>query len=143
MDILNLSNIAELNKKIDNEVDEIYKVEINKNKNIIFEGRLAAFMVDKIYKKKSLKIWMKAPIDIRVKRIMNREKSLEYNKEKENTIIREESERNRYNKYYNINIEDLSIYDIIIDTKTLTPKQIFNILEIYIENYFKNENINE
>lgn len=143
MDILNLSNIAELNKKIDNEVDEIYKVEINKNKNIIFEGRLAAFMVDKIYKKKSLKIWMKAPIDIRVKRIMNREKSLEYNKEKENTIIREESERNRYNKYYNINIEDLSIYDIIIDTKTLTPKQIFNILETYIENYFKNENINE
>ena len=143
MDILNLSNIAELNKKIDNEVDEIYKVEINKNKNIIFEGRLAAFMVDKIYKKKSLKIWMKAPIDIRVKRIMNREKSLEYNKEKENTIIREESERNRYNKYYNITLEDLSIYDIIIDTKTLTPKQIFNILEIYIENYFKNENINE
>lgn len=143
MNILNLSNIAELNKKIDNEVDEIYKVEINKNKNIIFEGRLAAFMVDKIYKKKSLKIWMKAPIDIRVKRIMNREKSLEYNKEKENTIIREESERNRYNKYYNINIEDLSIYDIIIDTKTLTPKQIFNILETYIENYFKNENINE
>ena len=143
MDILNLSNIAELNKKIDNEVDEIYKIEINKNKNIIFEGRLAAFMIDKIYKKKSLKIWMKAPIDIRVKRIMNREKSLEYNKEKENTIIREESERNRYNKYYNINIEDLSIYDIIIDTKTLTPKQIFNILETYIENYFKNENINE
>lgn len=100
-------------------------------------------MIDKIYKKKSLKIWMKAPIDIRVKRIMNREKSIEYNKEKENTIIREESERNRYNKYYNINIEDLSIYDIIIDTKTLTPKQIFNILETYIENYFKNENINE
>ena len=81
---------------------------------------------------------MKASIDIRTKRIMNREKSINYNKEKDNTILREKSEKNRYNQYYNINIDDLSIYDIIIDTENLTSKQIFDILETLIKNYFNN-----
>ena len=95
-------------------------------------------MVKNIYHKKFLKIWMKASIDIRTKRIMNREKSINYNKEKDNTILREKSEKNRYNQYYNINIDDLSIYDIIIDTENLTSKQIFDILETLIKNYFNN-----
>ena len=32
------------------------------------------------------------------------------------TRIREESEARRYKKYYNIDINDLSVYDLVVDT---------------------------
>lgn len=93
-------------------------------------------MVKNSTTKKMLKIWIKASFDVRTERIMKREKEIYYNLEKEKTNKREISEKNRYKKYYNIDIDDLSIYDIIIDADKLNQYQILEILTLTIKTYF-------
>ena len=80
-----------------------------------------------------LKIWIKAPLSVRAKRILRREKSISFDEELERTIEREKSEALRYMSYYNIDIGDLSIYDIVIDSEKWNQYQIFDILRAAID----------
>jgi len=43
-------------------------------------------------------------------------------------LKREKSEEKRYKKYYNIDIKDTSIYDIIIDSSFKKPEEIIEII---------------
>jgi len=43
----------------------------------------------------------------------------------ENIIIRRKSEDERYMKYYGIHIYDMGLYDIVIDTTSKTPDEVF------------------
>ena len=80
-----------------------------------------------------LKIWIKAPLPVRVKRILRREKSISFEEELERTVEREKSEALRYMNYYNIDISDLSIYDIVIDSEKWNQYQILDILRVAID----------
>jgi cytidylate kinase len=80
-----------------------------------------------------LKIWIKAPLPVRAKRILRREKSVSFDEELERTIEREKSEALRYMSYYNIDINDFSIYDIIIDSEKWNQYQILDILRVAID----------
>jgi len=42
----------------------------------------------------------------------------------ERVKIREESEKRRYREIYGINFEDLSIYDLVVDSNDLTPEEV-------------------
>jgi cytidylate kinase len=76
----------------------------------------------------NLRIWLKAPLDVRAGRIAKRE-----NKPKalamDETSQREECERERYLKYYDIDIKDLSVYDLIIDSSKWNPEEISEIVQ--------------
>ena len=43
----------------------------------------------------------------------------------ENIIIRRKSEDERYMKYYGIHIYDMGLYDIVVDTTSKTPDEVF------------------
>jgi cytidylate kinase len=43
-------------------------------------------------------------------------------------VEREKSERSRYKDIYKFDIDDLSFYDIVIDTGPLTPEQITDLI---------------
>lgn len=43
----------------------------------------------------------------------------------ENILIRRKSENERYMKYYGLHIYDMSLYDIVIDTTSRNPDEIF------------------
>lgn len=137
IDLLNLGIIAEKNYNIDMKIDELYKTEVINNDNLILEGRLAAYMIQDINVKIILKIWLKASIETRILRIKNREKASSYKIEMENTLKRETSEKNRYKKYYNIDIDNLDLYDIILDTNIFNQFQIINFLTIIINEFIK------
>jgi cytidylate kinase len=51
----------------------------------------------------------------RVTRIANRDR-LNYEAARRQTLERERIQRERYQRYYGINIDDLSLYNIVIDT---------------------------
>jgi len=115
--------IAKCNEKIDNEIDMMQKKIANERDNILIEGRLSGFFVDA-----DLKVWLKAPLEVRARRIANREcKSVA--KALEETFEREECERERYLNYYNIDVRDLSVYDIVIDSKKWSAQEISEIVE--------------
>ena len=43
-------------------------------------------------------------------------------------LERERSEARRYKNYYNINLKDKSIYDLVIDSGNKTPEEIVEII---------------
>ena len=116
---------CEENPEIDKELDK-KQVEILKKGNVILEGRLAGWLA---YKNKisSVKIAITADIKTRAGRIVNREKGEVAKREKE-IIERERSENTRYKKYYNIDLGDFSIYDLVIDSSDKTPEEIVEII---------------
>ncbi len=127
MDILEFSKFAEENEDIDIEIDK-RQTEIAKEKeNLIVDGRLSAHFVDA-----HLKIWFIAPLEIRTQRITQRE-SKPHNKVKEEIIKRSKSEAKRYREIHNIDIENLEIYDLIINTGSFNPESIADIILKVIE----------
>ncbi len=110
--------LAKCNGDIDREIDDMQKKIAKEKDNIILEGRLSGFLVDA-----NLKVWLKAPLGIRAERIARREcKSVE--KAMAETTERERCERERYLNYYDIDINDLSVYDLIIDSSKWSPEEI-------------------
>ena len=107
--LLEFSRYAELNPEIDREIDKRQKSLVDGN--CIVDGRLSAFFLNP-----DLRIWIMAPLDTRIERIAKRDNLTR--EEAEDVIIkREESERKRYREIYDINLDDIGIYDIIINTE--------------------------
>jgi cytidylate kinase len=127
MDILEFSKFAEENEDIDIDIDK-RQAEIAKNKeNLIVEGRLSAYFVEA-----DLKIWFIAPIDVRTERISQRE-SKPYETIKEEIIKRSKSEAKRYHEIHNIDIENMEVYDIIINTGNFNAESIADIILKVVE----------
>jgi predicted cytidylate kinase len=125
MSLEEFGRFCEDNEEIDKELDD-KQLEILKKGDVILEGRLAGWIA---YQNNipALKITIDADIIIRVKRIIEREDG-DYNKRKNEIIRREKSEQKRYRKYYDIDITDDSIYDLVIDSAYKTPDEIVDII---------------
>ena len=123
MTVLEFSEFAEGNDDIDKEIDKRQAQKASEAENLIVEGRLSAFFVDNA----DLKVWLVTPFDVRSKRISQREeKSVEIAKDE--IIIREKSEALRYMEIHNIDINNMEIYDLIINTDSFNPESISEII---------------
>lgn len=127
MSLEEFGQIAKCNEKIDHEIDEMQKKIADEKDDILIEGRLSGFLVDA-----NLKVWLKAPLEIRAQRVAKRE-SKQVTKAMAETSEREECERERYLKYYGIDINNLSVYDIIIDSSKWSPEELSGIVEKAVE----------
>ncbi|WP_409199536.1 (d)CMP kinase [Methanobrevibacter sp. DSM 116169] len=122
MSVIEFSKYAENNTDIDIEIDKKQAELAENSENLIIEGRLSAYFVNA-----DLKIWLTAPFDVRAKRICNRESKSEEVAIRE-IKIREDSEALRYLDIHNININNLDIYDILINTNRFVPESIAEII---------------
>ena len=123
MSVLEFSEFAEGNDDIDKEIDKRQAEKAKTTDKLIIEGRLSAYFV----KNADLRIWLITPFDVRSKRIAQREeKSVEVAKNE--IIIREKSEALRYMEIHNIDISNMEIYDIIINTDSFDPQSISEII---------------
>lgn len=112
---------AERNPNIDKAIDKKL-LEIARRDNVILEGRLAGIMLE-LNDVEALKVWLEAPLDVRVKRISGRDtKSTEA--ALADTQMREKSEWDRYYNIYHVDIRDLSVYNLVIKTQDRTPEDI-------------------
>jgi cytidylate kinase len=127
MSLEDFSKLAEKDFSIDMEVDRRQK-ELGANDNIILEGRMARFMINP-----DLSVWITAPIDERVRRIFLRE-NLNYTEAYKNTELRENSEKNRYQKIYNVDISNLASYDLVINSLRLSAEGVSQIIIAAINN---------
>jgi len=112
MTLEEFSRYSENNKEIDFLVDGRQVELSNTFKDCIIEGRLSGWMI----KEAELKIWLRSAEDVRIQRIINRENRNCEDVLKE-TISRENIEKERFKKFYNIDIDDLSIYDLVINSE--------------------------
>ncbi len=122
MDILTFGKFAEENPEIDSEIDRKQSKIAKKRKNIIIEGRLSAYFVDA-----ELKIWLMAPLNVRAKRISKREDK-PFHIVKKEIKEREKSEAKRYLGIHDIDIRNMEIYDVIINTYHFNAEKVADII---------------
>ncbi len=128
MTIAEFGALAENEPGIDAQIDERQKNLASSRDNIIIEGRLSGWMVPEA----DLKIWLTAPLEIRVERILARDQIDNIEDAVKMTIEREKCESIRYRTYYDIEIEDLSIYHLILNSAYWSVEQIGAIVDTAI-----------
>ena len=116
---------CENHKEVDEELDR-YQLELLEKGNVILEGRISGWIAHS-NSIESLKVILEADLETRVERIIKRENG-DFKKIKHDIVDREKSEATRYKKYYNIDVSDTSIYDLVIDSSDKTPEEIVEII---------------
>ncbi|MBS3781718.1 MAG: AAA family ATPase [Candidatus Thermoplasmatota archaeon] len=125
MSLEDFGDLAEKNEEIDKKLDRSM-IERAK-KGTILEGRLTGHLLNNS-EKEAYKIWLRAPLDVRINRIADREEIKDKDALKKRVVKREKSERKRYQQYYDIDLTDISIYDNIIDSEKNSPEEIVEMI---------------
>jgi cytidylate kinase len=124
------NELAEEDGRIDRDLDRrLYEIARDRD-GVVLESRLAGWLAPDA----DFRLWLDAPLDVRAARIADREeKSVE--QAREETRRRERSERKRYRDYYDIHIDDLSIYDLVVNTARWTAPAVLTVLATAVEQY--------
>jgi cytidylate kinase len=105
--------LAEEDPSYDKMIDARQKEIAQTQNNIVVEGRLSGWMVPQA----DVKIWLHAPIGCRIKRIATRDEVTDERTAEALTLEREACEAGRYRSYYDIDINDLRIYHLVLDSE--------------------------
>ncbi len=111
MSLESFSRYAANNPEVDHLIDERTGEEA-KSGNVVIDAQLAAWMVKG---EADIKLLLVASDSVRFNRIAQRD-HVSFEFAKNETLAREEIQRVRYKNYYGIDVSDLSIYDLRIDT---------------------------
>ena len=124
MSLENFTKYVEKNPEIDIKLDIMIK-EIAKEDNILIDSQLSGFILESIA---DFKIHLNCPLERRIERIAKRD-NISYEEAMQQTLIREKSEKLRFKKLYNIDLNNTSeikkIHDIVLDTKDLSIEEVF------------------
>ncbi len=121
MTLLEFSKYAEEHPEVDVEIDERQK-KLAKD-DCVVDGRLSRYFLDP-----DLSIWLIAPSATRAERVLGRGEKYKTSKDAEKDIIaRDASERTRYLKYYEIDVADLSKYDLVLNTGKFNIPQMTSV----------------
>jgi cytidylate kinase len=121
---LELNRRAEDEDAIDRALDRRQRTIAEEREDVVLESRLAGWMAGEYA---DIKIWLDAPLSVRVARIADREdKSID--RAREETEARAASEAHRYSEYYGIDIGDRSIYDLTLSTARWSPDATARVL---------------
>ena len=125
------NRLAEEDDQIDRDLDHRLRTTAVERDDLLLESRLAGWLAGDAA---DLRLWLDAPIEVRAARIAEREdKSAETALTE--TREREESEALRYREYYRIDIADLSIYDITLNTARWSESDVPDVLTAAVEAY--------
>lgn len=117
MTLEEFSRYAERHPEIDTMIDR-RTVREARGKKVLVDARLGGWMV----KKADLKILLTAPLKTRAERIARREKR-DYDEVLKETITRERSEAKRFKKLYGIDVNDHSVFDLVLNTERLSIRE--------------------
>ncbi len=129
------TNYVEHHPDIDKELDNKV-VNIAKKGNIIIDSQLSGYILKSIA---DFRIHLTCPLELRVKRMSERDKTSLEKKLKE-TTLREKSELERFKKLYNIDISDknliIEIFDLVINTENLSIEEVLDKILSEIKNLY-------
>jgi len=116
MSLQEFNRHVESHPAIDRELDA-RTLEESRKGNAVVDARLAGWLVEADFK-----IMLTAPLRVRVERIAKREKR-PVEEVMEETVSREESEARRFKELYGIDVNDLSVFDLILNTARLSEEE--------------------
>ena len=128
---LELNKLAEDDDGIDRDLDRRLRGIAETRDEVVLESRLAGWMAGE---HADFRIWLDAPLSVRARRIADREdKPVEVAREE--TTERRDSEARRYREYYGIDIDELGIYDLSVNTARLSPGAVLDVILTTVEGY--------
>lgn len=133
MDIVEFQEYLNVHEELDRQIEKSASDYAKSHDNLIIDAKLGWYAVPE-----SFKVYLKVDIDVAAKRVFNDKnrkdsesfESIEETKQK--IIYRHNEENTRWFKTYGVNRDDMSNYDLVIDTTKLTPEEVCNIV---IEKY--------
>lgn len=117
-----LGAIAEKDPSIDRDIDSRILEIARANEDIILESRLSAYMLSR-NGIPAFKMYLDASPEVRMERIGVREGE-SFEEACAKTVERQASEAKRYMMYYGIDVNDLSVYDLVLNTDAMDPDQV-------------------
>jgi len=124
-----MSRLAEEDPEIDRLVDERTKEEAMEG-GVVVDAALSGWMAEDA----DIKVFLTAPLEERIRRIAARDGAT-FREAREATLLREEIERERFKRYYGIDIADLSIYDVVLNSELFDADGTARILKRVVEEY--------
>ncbi|PSQ57993.1 MAG: hypothetical protein BRD23_08000 [Halobacteriales archaeon SW_9_67_25] len=128
---LELNRLAEKDDEIDRDLDRRLRSTARERDDLVLESRLAGWMAGEYA---DLRVWLDAPVDVRAARIADREDK-PTDQAREETTARADSEALRYREYYGIDIEDLRIYDLVVNTARWGPEGVVDLVHDAVGSY--------
>jgi len=119
--VVDVNKLAESDPALDRELDR-RQHELAKAGDCVVESRLAGWMVDADFK-----VWLRAPVDVRAARVARREGQPVAGAHAD-LVERERSEWARYKAAYQIDIDDLTPYHVVVDTTLWSADAIVDAL---------------
>lgn len=120
MSLAEFSLYCEKHPDVDIELDKRLKAMSEKEDNLIIESRLAGHLCNAKFR-----IWLDAPANVRVSRLKKRQDKEETAEE---MLRREQSEIMRYKEYYDIDMNNKSVYNMVIDTSNITIEETVDMI---------------
>ncbi len=135
MDITSFNEYLGNHPEIDMQIEKSASEYAKEHDNFIIDARLGWYAVPE-----SFKVYLKVDIDEAAKRAFNDanrknvENFLTLEDHKKDLIKRFNLENERYWKLYRVHKEDISNYDLVVDTTNITPEQAADVI---INEYMK------
>ncbi len=123
MSLEELGQVALKDASIDRMIDERTMKEAEKG-NVVIDGQLAGWLLKEIA---NLRIHLMTPEPIRIQRIAERDR-LTVEEARRQTVSRERVQSERYKLHYGFKVEDMSIYQLVLDTSIGAIESISRIL---------------
>ncbi len=124
-----MSKLTEKDSEIDRKIDERAKEE-SKKPGVVIDATLAGWMAES----PDIRIFLLTSFEERIRRIANRE-GISFEEAEKETVAREKSEKERFRTYYSVNLEDLSIYDVVLNTELFEEDATARILKSVVVEY--------
>ncbi len=138
MTLAEYNKLGETGQDTDQEADYFQRDLGKTEDNFVIEGRASWYFIPH-----SLKIYLYVNLEEGAKRIFsNLQRKNDRNEDKnlnswqdvvKSNKIRQESDKIRYRKHYDIDVYDPKNYDFYLDTTKLTPDQVFQTVYDYVK----------
>jgi predicted cytidylate kinase len=126
MDVAAFGTFAERHHEVDRQLDDTVLAAVRRlaveGRDVVVDGRIQAHLLTRAGVR-AYCVFVTARVDVRAKRIADRERKSE-KQALEEILAREASERTRYRVIYGIDVEDMAVYDLEIDSSDLKPDAI-------------------
>ena len=106
------NELAEDEDEIDRDLDARLRAVAAERDDVVLESRLAGWLAAEYA---DIRVWLDAPLSVRAERIAAREDK-PVGVARTETERREHSEAKRYRELYDVDVADLSIYDVTLNT---------------------------
>jgi len=122
MSLADFGVLAEENDEIDRRLDARMVELAEQQPGAVLEGRVTGWMAHR-HQLQACKVWIAADIHVRANRVGGRDEQSPQDAI-DAVREREKSEHSRYADHYGIDLEDMSIYDLVLNSEQIDAEQL-------------------